>query len=207
MLAPVRLPEVVHPQIQHHIDAVARGGRGEAQQRPHQLPHPAVVVVHIRPGLVKVEVLGQHGLSVEHRGLVIDEAFQIDIQGPGNVIQRLHVDGNGAVFILGHRGLAFVDHGRELLDGIAPAFAVFFDPLAHMVGKGTHSVHLLVFLPELYQTFGRKSTKSFRMRNIFSVQSRRWSAARSMQRPPNSVASSGSWVTHRTEAPAVWRRI
>jgi len=161
VLAAVRLPEIVHPHIHHHVDALAGGGGGETQQRPHQLPHPAVVIVHIRPGLVEIEVLGQNGLGMEHRGLIVDKAFQVDVQGPGHIVQSLHVDGDGAVFILGHRGLAFVDHGRKLLDGIAPAFAVFFDSLTNMVGKGTHAVHLLAFLPELYQTFGRKSTKSF----------------------------------------------
>ena len=144
VLAAIRVGEGRHAQIQRDLNGVPVGGAGEPQQGAHHLAHTAVVVVHIRQGLVEVVVLGQCRILVEHRRLVVDEALQVDVQGPGHIVQSLHVDGDGAVFILGHRGLAFVDHGGELLNGIAAAFPIFFDTLANKIRKRAQKRHLLI---------------------------------------------------------------
>ena len=40
----------------------------------------------------------------------------------------------------GKRSLAFVDHGRKLLNGITAALAVLFDSLADVVGERTQTI-------------------------------------------------------------------
>ena len=60
-----------------------------------------------------------------------------------DLVERFDVDGDRAVFVFGKRRFALVDHGGELLDGIAAAFPVFFDALAHEVRKRAHTRHLL----------------------------------------------------------------
>ena len=97
---------------------------------------------------------------MEYRRLVVDKALEVDLQRLRNVVERLDVDGDGAVLVLGQRGLTLVDHGGELLDGIASALSIFFDTLPHKVRKRTHLRHLLLTV-QSYQTFGRKSTISF----------------------------------------------
>ena len=84
------------------------------------------------------ELLHKVLLLMKYRRLIVDKALQVDIQRLSNVVEGLDVDGDGAVFVLGKGGLALVDHGRKLLDGVATALAVLLDPLAHMIGKGTH---------------------------------------------------------------------
>ena len=89
---------------------------------------------------------GNHFIEVdraEDGRLVVDEALHVDVQRLRDLVERFDVDGDGAVFVLGKRRLAFVDHGGELLNGIAAAFPVFFDALAHEVRKRAHTRHLL----------------------------------------------------------------
>ena len=117
---------------------LAVDGRGKAQQRAHQLMDAPVKVVHIGLRGVEIEIARQHLLLMKYRRLIVDKALQVDIQRLSNVVEGLDVDGDGAVFVLGKGGLALVDHGRKLLDGVATALAVLLDPLAHMIGKGTH---------------------------------------------------------------------
>lgn len=125
MLAAIRLGEGGDTQIQRDLDGLPIRGAGEAQQGAHHLPHAAVVVVHIGQRLIEVVVLGQGGVLMEHRRLIVDKALEVDLQRLRNVVERLDVDGDGAVFILRQRGLALVDHGGELLDGIASALSIF----------------------------------------------------------------------------------
>ena len=86
VLTAIGMLERFHTQIQHHINGIAGGGRGEAQQRAHQLPYTAVVIVHIGAGLTEIEVLRQHRFGAKYRRLIVHKAFQIHIQGLGNVV-------------------------------------------------------------------------------------------------------------------------
>ena len=83
------------------------------------------------------------GLRAEDGRLVVDEALHVDVQRLRDLVERFDVDGNGAVFVLGKRRLAFVDHGGELLNGIAAAFPIFFDTLTNKIRKRAQKRHLL----------------------------------------------------------------
>ena len=80
---------------------------------------------------------------MEHGRLIVDEALHVDVERLGDFIERLDVDGDGAVFVFGERGLALIDHGRELLNRIAAALAILLDALADVVGERTHPIHPL----------------------------------------------------------------
>ena len=142
VLAAIRVGEGGHAHVQRDLDALVVGGVGEAEEGAHHLADASVVVVHIRQRLVEVVVLRQGGLGAENRRLVVDEALQVDVKCLRDLVERFDVDGDGTVFVFGERRLAFVDHGGKLLDGIAAAFAVFFDALSHKVGERTHVQHL-----------------------------------------------------------------
>ena len=77
----------------------------------------------------------QRRFIAEGGRLVVHEIFQVDIQRLRDLIQRLDVDGDGAVFIFGQRGLALVYHGGELLYGITAALAVLFNAVSDKIGE------------------------------------------------------------------------
>ena len=61
---------------------------------------------------------GNHFIEVdraEDGRLVVDEALHVDVQRLRDLVERFDVDGDGAVFVLGKRRLAFVDHGGDCL--------------------------------------------------------------------------------------------
>ena len=159
MLAAVGLGKILQPHIQHHIHALARRGRGEAEQGTDDLADAAIKIVHIGAGLIEIEIFGQHRLGMKNRRLIVQKTLQINIQLLGDVVQRVDVDSNGTVFIFGNRGLAFSDHGRELFDGVAAAFSVFFYALTDMAAKGTHGAHLLIDL--IITIFSKEVNKKF----------------------------------------------
>ena len=89
---------------------------------------------------------GNHFIEVdraEDGRLIVDEALHVDVQRLRDLVERFDVDGDGAVFVLGKRRLAFVDHGGELLNGIAAAFPIFFDTLTNKIRKRAQKRHLL----------------------------------------------------------------
>ena len=138
MLAAVGIVKGRHAQIQRYLHCRAVGSGGEAQQGTHHLPDAAVVVVHIGQRLIKIGVFVQRRFIAEGGRLIVHKIFQVDIQRLRDLVQRLNVDGDGSVFILGQRSLTLVDHGGELLDGITAAFPIFFDAMPDEVGKRTH---------------------------------------------------------------------
>ena len=71
----------------------------EAQQRADDLPHASIVVIHIGPGLIEVIILRQNRLRVHHRGVIVNEALEINIQLLCNIVQGLNINGNGPVFV------------------------------------------------------------------------------------------------------------
>ena len=109
------------------------GSVGKAEQGTGHLANSAIVIVHIGQRLVEVVVLWEGRLRAEHRRLVVDEAFQVYVQRLRDLIERLNIDGDRAVFVLGQRRLTLVDHCGKLLNGITAALSVFFDALAHKV--------------------------------------------------------------------------
>ena len=135
MLAAVGIVEGRHAQVQRHLHGGAVGRGGEPQQGAHHLADAAVVVVHIGQRLVEVGVLMQRRLIAEGGRLIVHEILQVDVQRLGDLVQRLNVDGDGAVFVLGQRGFALVDHGRKLLYGIAAALAVFLNAVSDKIGE------------------------------------------------------------------------
>ena len=144
VLAVIRVGEGSNTHVQRDVDAVMLRGVGEAQKRANHLADAAIVVVHVGQGLVEVVVLGQGGLRAEDGRLVVDEALHVDVQRLRDLVERFDIDGDGAVFVLGKRRLAFVDHGGELLNGIAAAFPIFFDTLTNKIRKRAQKRHLLI---------------------------------------------------------------
>ena len=140
VLAAVRLIKRSNTQIQHDINRLSGGGRGEAQQRANQLPDAAVVIIHIGPGLIEIEALGQHVLRMEYRRLIVDKALQINVQRFGDIVKRFNINGDRSIFVFGKRSLAFIDHGRKLLNGITATLAVLFDSLANVIGERTQTI-------------------------------------------------------------------
>ena len=63
---------------------------------------------------------------MEHRGLIVDEAFQVDVQGRATSYRVSTSMVMVPFSYLDTVALLFVDHGRKLLDGIAPGFCGIF---------------------------------------------------------------------------------
>ena len=99
VLAAVRIREILYAHIEHHIHRLSCRRRGEAQQRADDLPHASIVVIHIGPGLIEVIILRQNRLRVHHRGVIVNEALEINIQLLCNIVQGLNINGNGPVFV------------------------------------------------------------------------------------------------------------